>query len=229
MTNFADQLFQFGGMPVGGGMLPLLGGAGKVYFVDPANGSTGNDGLTHDHALKSVGAAYALTVDKSGDTIYLINDGNTSGSSRESTLPITWSNDNVHLWGLCEPTGISQRSRITPVSTDALTAAPVIDVTGNGNIFSNLQIAHFGADTNSIATQGVAVSGARNYFHNIHMVGIVNDNTGDEAAGVDLLLDGGEENRFVHCTIGVDTVVRSTTNASVELTTAAKRNVFEDC
>lgn len=233
MTTFGDGVFQYGGMPVGGGMLPLMGGGNgigaKVYFVDPANGSTGNDGLSPDAALASVGAAYAKTIDKSGDTIYFLNDGNTSGSSREATLPITWSKDNVHLVGLCAPAVVSQRARITPVTTAALTAVPVIDVTGNGNIFANLQIAHFGADTNSIATQGVAVSGARNYFHNVHMVGIVNDHTGDEAAGVDLLIDGGEENVFNHCAIGVDTVVRSVANASVEFTTAAKRNLFEDC
>lgn len=229
MTTFGDMLFQLGGMPVGSGMLPLMGGPGKVYFVDPANGSASNDGLSPDSALITVGAAYAKCVDKSGDTIYFLNDGNTTGSSREATIPLTWSKDNVHLVGLCAPVGISQRSRITPVSTAALTAAPVIDVTGNGNVFANLQIAHFGADTDSIGTQGVAVSGSRNYFHNVHIVGIVNAHTGDEATGVDLLIDGGQENLFVHCTIGVDTVARSTTNASVELTTAATRNVFEDC
>jgi hypothetical protein len=233
MTTYGDGLFQYGGMPVGGGMLPLMGGGNgngaKVYFVDPANGSAGNDGLSPDSALVTVGAAYAKCVDKSGDTIYFLNDGNTTGSSREATIPLTWSKDNVHLVGLCAPTFISQRSRITPVSTAALTAAPVIDVTGNGNIFANLQIAHFGADTDSIGTQGVAVSGDRNYFHNVHIVGIVNDHTGDEATGVDLLIDGGSENLFKHCTIGVDTVVRTAANASIELTTQATRNVFEDC
>lgn len=233
MTTFGDGVFQYGGMPVGAGMLPLMGGGNgigaKVYFVDPANGSTGNDGLSPDAALVSIGAAYAKTIDKSGDTIYFLNDGNTSGSSREATLPITWSKDNVHLVGLCAPVGMSQRSRITPVSTAALTAVPVIDVTGNGNIFANLQIAHFGADTDGIATQGVAVSGARNYFHNVHIVGIVNNNSGDEAAAVDLLIDGGQENLFKHCTIGIDTVARSVANASIELTTQAARNVFEDC
>ena len=229
MTTYGDGLFQYGGMPVGGGMLPLMGGDAKVFFVDPANGNDGNTGLSPEQALDTVGAAYAKTIDKSGDTIYFLNDGNTTGSSREATIPITWAKDNVHLVGLCAPVGISQRSRITPVSTAALTAAPVIDVTGNGNVFANLQIAHFGADTNGIATQGMAVSGSRNYFHNVHIVGIVNDHTGDEAAGVDLLLNGGSENLFKHCSIGVGTVVRSVANASIQLTTAASQNIFEDC
>ena len=229
MTTFDDGLYQYGGMPVGGGMLPLMGGSGKVFFVDPANGSDGNSGLSPEQALDTVGAAYAKCIDKSGDTIYLLNDGNSSGSSREATIPLTWAHDNVHLVGLCAPVGMSQRSRITPVSTAALTAAPVIDVTGNGNIFANLQIAHYGANTDAIATQGVAVSGSQNYFHNVHVVGIVNAHTGDEAAAVDLLIDGGAENLFKHCTIGVDTIARTAANASVELTTSAARNVFEDC
>lgn len=230
MSTVSDGLFQYGGMPVGGSMLlPLMGGSGKVYFVDAANGSDGNSGLARDQALATVGAAYAKCVDKSGDTIYFLNDGNTTGSSREATIPLTWSKDNVHLVGLCAPTFISQRARITPVSTAALTAAPVIDVTGSGNVFANIQIAHFGADTDSIGTQGLAVSGSRNYFYNVHIVGIVNAHTGDEATGVDLLIDGGAENLFERCTIGIDTVARSTTNASVELTTQATRNVFESC
>lgn len=229
MTTYADGVFQYGGMPVGGSMLlPLMGREGKAIWVDPANGDDENTGRKPTDALDTVGAAYALTTNKAGDVIYFLNDGNTSGSSREASL-ITWSNDNTHLVGLCAYVGISQRSRITPVSTAALTAAPVIDVTGNGNIFSNVQIAHFGANTNGIGTQGVAVSGERNVFDNVHMVGIVNDHTGDEATGVDLLIDGGSENLFRHCTIGIDTVARSTTNASLELTTGAARNVFENC
>lgn len=230
MTTFGDMVFYLGGIPVAGGMaLPLMGGSGVAYFVDPANGSTSNDGLTPQTALASVGAAYAKCVDKSGDTIYFLNDGNTTGSSREATIPLVWAKDNVHLVGWCAPTFISQRSRITPVATAALLEAPVLDVTGHGNIFANVQIAHFGADTDSKGTQGVAVSGSRNYFYNVHIVGIVNDHGGDETDSVDLLIDGGSENLFKNCTIGIDTVKRSTTNASVELTTAAARNVFDGC
>lgn len=229
MTTFGDMVYQVGGMPLGSGILPLMGGSGKIYWVDPANGSDGNDGLSPETALDTVGAAYAKTVDKAGDTIYLLNDGNTSGTSRESTIPLVWSNDNTHLIGLCSPVLMSPRARITPVSTAALTANPVISVTGSGNIFANLQIAHFGADTDSIAARGVDVTGDRNYFYNCHIVGIPNAHTGDEANACDLKINGGGENLFKHCTFGVDTVARSTTNACVELVGAAERNVFEDC
>ena len=77
----------------------IMGGGGKSCFVDPANGATGNSGLKQNEALASVGAAYALTTDKQGDVIYYLNDGNTTGSSREATIPLVWSNDNTHLVG----------------------------------------------------------------------------------------------------------------------------------
>jgi hypothetical protein len=228
MTTFGDQVKQFGGVPVGGGMLPLMGRDAKAFFVDPAVGNDSNSGLTPAQALDTVSAAYAKTVDKRGDVIYLMNDGTTGGTSREDTL-ITWSNNNTHLVGLCAPVGISQRSRIVPNSSKVLTAAAMIRVTGSGNSFRNVQIANFGADTDGIAARGVDVTGHRNYFYNCHIVGVGGSNVGDEANAVDLLISAGEENVFERCTIGADTVTRSTTNACVELVSAATRNMFIDC
>ena len=129
MTHFPHGVSSFGMPVMGGGMLPLMGGRiaatgdAKVYFVDPANGSDGNTGLSPDKALDTVSAAFALTVDLSGDTIYLLNDGNTSGTSREDST-ITWSKDNVHLVGLCAPTMISQRARISPSSGNTTVVSP---------------------------------------------------------------------------------------------------------
>lgn len=230
MTTFGDQLYQFGGVPVGGALgMNVMGGGAKAFFVDPANGAVGNSGLKPSEALASVGAAYALTVDKRGDVIYLLNDGNTTGSSREATIPLVWSKDNTHLVGCCAPTVDSQRARITPVSTAALLAQPVISVTGHGNSFSNLQIAHFGADTDSIAARGVDVTGNSNYFYNCHIVGIPNAHTGDEANACDLKISAGKDNTFERCYFGVNTVTRSTTNANVELVSGAGRVRFKEC
>ena len=229
MTTFGDQVFQFGGSPIGGALsMGLMGGNAKGLFVDPANGTSGAGGLKQNDALNSVGAAYALTTDKQGDVIYYLNDGNTTGSSREATIPLAWSNDNTHLVGCCAPVPVSQRCRITPVSGAALTANPVLSVSGHGNSFHNLQIAHWGANTDAIASRGVDVTGNRNYFYNCHIVGIPAANAGDEATACDLKVTG-EENMFERCYFGVNTVTRSTTNACVELTSAATRVHFKDC
>ena len=73
-TNFPHGITSFG-MPVfgGGGLtLPLMGGKGKVFYVDPSYGSDGSTGLSANLAMDSVSAAYAKTVDKRGDIIYLM-------------------------------------------------------------------------------------------------------------------------------------------------------------
>ena len=234
LTNFPNGITSYGVPVMGGsGTLPLLGGSGKTYFVDPANGSDDNEGDTPTTALDTVGAAYAKCVDKQGDVVYLLNDGNTSGSSREATLPITWSKDNTHLVGLCAPTMVSQRSRITPVSGAALTANAVINLTGNGCIFSNVAIQHWG-DTNSIASRGLDVGGDRNYLNNVMVVGIGHANAGDEANAVDLTVSG-SENTFENCVIGVDSVARggNVANCCIRLGAGgneeATRNVFKGC
>ncbi len=229
ITHYPQGVSSFGS-PVGG-MLPVMGGTiaatgdAKHYFVDPANGSDGNTGFSPDKALKTVSYAYSLTVDKSGDTIHLLNDGNTSGSSVESAT-ITWSNDNVHLVGHCAPTMLSQRARI--VWQGAPVVTPLINVTGNGNSFTNVSIIEE-TTASSTASVGVRVSGARNYFYNVAIMSMVNTNTGDEADSSVVLLSGGSENTFEHCYIGVDTSARSDANASVECENSATRNIFRDC
>ena len=230
MTTFGDQVFQFGGIPVvGSGMLPIMGSSGRVFFVDPANGSDSNSGLTPKSALDTVTAAYNKCTANKGDTVYLLGDGNTSGTARESSLPLTWAKDNTHLVGLGAPCMLSQRTRITPLSGAALTENAVIKVTADACVFSNLAIGHWGS-TDAKGTQGLEVAGQRNYFHNLHVVGIGHDNAGDETDSADLLISaGGNENLFERCTFGVDTVLRSTTNASIEVTGAAERNAFIDC
>jgi len=228
MTTFGDMVFQFGGAPLGDGMLPLLGSKASVFFVDPANGNDSQDGTKPDLALDTVTAAYNKTTDKYGDVIYLMNDGNTTGSARE-TASITWANDNTHLVGLCAPVGISQRARIVPTSgnTDLDAFTPMMTVSGHGNIFKNFHIGAWGSEDGK-AARGVDVTGNRNYFDNVHIVGITHANVGDEAAACDLKITG-SENFFDKCTIGVDTVARSAANASVDFQSQATRNVFRGC
>lgn len=234
VSNFPHGIASFG-MPVfgsGGLTLPLMGGAGKAkaFFVDPANGSDGNDGLTPQRALDSVSKAYSLTTDKQGDVIYLLNDGNTSGTSREDAT-ITWSNDNTHLVGLCAPTMISQRARISPPTTQSTIVTPQLTVSGHGNVFANVSFFE-GTDENSQASECVRVTGNRNYFWNVAMMNLgeaSNAHAGDEANSCHLKISGGEENTFERCYIGLDTAARSTTNANVELVSAATRNIFRDC
>lgn len=67
MTTFGDRLFHQGGVPVGS----IGHSDGNVYWVDPGNGSDGNDGLgpESDRALASMTQAVSLCTDDQGDTI----------------------------------------------------------------------------------------------------------------------------------------------------------------
>lgn len=237
MTPFPHGISSFGIPAVGGGMtIPPLGGkpAGskqaQVFWVDPANGSDGNTGLSPDKAFDTVAYAYSQTVDKRGDVIYLLNDGNTSGTSRENST-LTWSNDNTHLVGLCAPTMISQRARISPATTQTTIVTPQLTVSGNGNIFANISLFE-GTSQDSTASTCVSVTGARNYFYNVAMMNMgdaTNGHSGDEAGSEHLLLDGASENLFERCYIGLDTAVRTAANANIRCDNAASRNIFVDC
>ena len=236
LTAFPHGISSFGS-PMGG-ILPVMGGRiaatgdAKVFFVDPANGSDGNLGESPDRALDTVTAAYNKTVDKRGDVIYLLNDGNTSGSARESG-GITWSNDNTHLVGLCAP-AINQRSRITPTSgsTDVDAFTPFLTVSGNGNIFMNISLVQ-GNSEDGKASVGISCTGLRNYFSDVSVLTGQHANQGDEVSyNVQIT---GEENVFEKCYIGTDTIARGNNAASANVrfgsgaTDQATRNIFRGC
>jgi hypothetical protein len=231
ITNFPFGVSSFGTPVIGGNFqLPLMGGSGKVYFVDPANGSDSNDGLSPTSALDTVSAAYAKTTDKAGDVVYLLNDGNTSGTARESAT-ITWAKDNTHLVGLCAPALISQRARISPPTSQTTIVTPQLTVSGDGCVFANLSFFE-GTSEDSVASECIRVTGSRNVFSNVAMMNMgdaTNGHSGDEAASCNLKISGGGENLFVNCYIGLDTAARSTTNANVELLSGTTRNIFRDC
>lgn len=236
LSHFPHGISSFGS-PMGG-ILPLMGGRvastgdAKVYFVDPANGSDGNTGFSPDKALDTITAAYNKTVDKAGDVVYLLNDGNTSGSARE-TAGIVWSNDNTHLVGLCAPS-INQRSRITPASntTDVDAFTPFLTVSGNGNIFMNVSLVQ-GNSEDGVASVGISCTGLRNYFSDVSVLTGQHANQGDEVSySVQIT---GEENVFDRCYIGTDTISRGNNAASANVrfgsgaTDQAARNIFRDC
>lgn len=230
-TNFPNGISSFGVPIMGGSMtVPVMGKGAKAFFVDPANGSDSNRGDDPERPLDTVSQALSQTVDKRGDVIYLMNDGNTSGTSREDST-ITWSNDNTHLIGWCAPTVLSQRARISPTTTNTSIVTPQLTVSGHGNIFMNISLFE-GTSEDSTASECVRVTGNRNYFRNVAMMNMgdaTNGHSGDEANSCHLKISGGEENTFDGCYIGLDTAARSTTNANVELVSSATRNVFRDC
>lgn len=220
MPHFHDMVYQFGGAPVG---YPGIPPGGTWYWVDPANGSSGNTGLTPDKALAKVSQAYAKCVTNKNDVVALIGDatGNTESAA------ITWSKSYTHLVGFCAPTMVGQRARMFVAAGD-LGISPFITVSGSGCIFKNIY-AFQGVD-DAHALINFSVSGSRNYFENVHFAG-----GGHASNAIDgcasLQINGGSENTFVNCTVGVDTTGAATGVAalSVAATGGAARNIFRNC
>jgi hypothetical protein len=225
MTTFQDMLFQLGGYPA----LPVLPIApgGTWFWVDPANGSDSNDGLTPtaDNAghgpMATVGAAYAKTTADHHDVVALI--GGDTGSN-ESTA-ITWSNDYTHLIGFCSPVREGQRARVQANTTGL---SPFLTISAKGCVFANVRLWQGQNDANSLIL--CSVTGSRNCFWNVDFAG-----GGHTAQAIDggcsLYISGGSENLFERCTIGIDTVAGGTGFAGLVFaaTGGAARNVWRDC
>jgi hypothetical protein len=200
---------------------------GTHYWVDGVLGGDGNSCLSPKAALKTLSAAYAKTVTGKNDCIHIIGDGASTGTTRLAAT-LTWAKDAVHLVGHCSGSPISQRARIAPTST-AVQFTPLMTVSGNGCLFQN--VAWFSGFTAGVdAANGcLNVTGSRNVFSNCHIAGGGTTAAANHASMYSLQISGGQENFFNHCTIGLDTVVRSAANAEIVFASAAARNIFEDC
>lgn len=226
-TNFPNGITSFGVPIFGSGGLVAMSG-GKVFFVDPTSG-IGSDGYegTADRPYASIDKAYEQAVSGRGDFILLKGGPDSSGSTGQTnrlSATLTWAKHNTHLLGVTAPTMIGQRARITGPAAGG-TFSPMINVTGSGCIFDNFSL----FDDYTVDPVCLQVTGQRNYFGNVQIGGMGAATGGDDAAAASLKLDGGDENTFENCYIGLDTVARSTTNAEIELVGGATRNIFRRC
>ena len=231
MTTYGDQVFQFGGVPVGSGMLPVMGKGAKAFFIHGSLGADGNNGLSPSAPLKTLTTAYGLMEDGRGDVAYILNDGGTGATVRDAAL--VWAKDNCHIIGLGAP-AINQRVRISNPSTATVIAtySPYLTLSASGCVISNVSWFQ-GITTDGSASVGMKVTGSRNYISNVSLITGASANQGDEAATYQLQV-AGSENVFEKCYIGQDTASRSNVaSANVRFGTGASdqatRNIFRDC
>lgn len=113
LTNFPNGVSSFG--------QPVLPGSfgvpftGDVWFVDPVNGSDGNNGQSPTRAFATLYKAHAAATSGNNDVVYLIGNGAASGTARLSlanaqtvdstvtTGTLVWSKSAVHLIGIAAP------------------------------------------------------------------------------------------------------------------------------
>lgn len=193
----------------------------NVYIVDPANGSDNNTGTSFQAPLASIETAYGYCTANQHDVVLYL-----AGSSGFNlTAALTWSKSYTHLIGWCAPTMTAQRARIFQTST--LTgASPLLTISASGCIFKDFYIFQGVDDATSLIN--VSVTGGRNYFENVHFAGGGHATQAIDG-GASLKLDGAEENTFVKCTIGVDTIDAATGMMGILFDGEAHRNVFKDC
>ncbi len=195
---------------------------GNVIYVDPTAGSdTANSGESQNDALATVFAAEEKTVSGQHDVVIIAPTGGTGRTAE--TAQIVWDKRFTHLIGSAAPTAMSTRAGM---SFSSAVATPSFTVSNNGCIIKNITIAQFNDVESNVL---VALTGSRNYFEGVHFAGIGNELTGNDAAARCLELEGAEENRFVDCTFGLDTVTRTAANATVSQGGVCARNEYIGC
>ncbi len=220
MTTFGDQVFQFGGSPVG------FSGYTKVIHCKPGTGSDGNNGLTPITAVKTLTKAHnLLTADRNEAVFMYAEDNSASGTTDSQSATLTWSKDGTHLIGINSDTFMGMRSRIAQLST-ATGVSPLVDITASNCSWHNIHVLQGVADATSLIA--VQITGERNLFSNCHFAGMGND-LQDATGGRSLKLNGAAETLFKNCVIGLDTISRGTTEAEMEFVSAVTRVKFEDC
>lgn len=205
---------------------------GNIYYLDPLNGSNSSTGLYPSQAVKSLAAGYALLREGKNDVLVLIGNGLTTATARLSS-GFTWAKNAAHLVGVCPPIVVGKRARIAPTA-GATAFANFYTVSSSGCYFSNIEWFH-GFTAGTTAQICLTVSGGRNLFQDCDIQGMGDTDaaSAQNSASRSLLIKNTGENTFRRCTIGLDTVLRTTTNSSVEFlgsgTNALPRNSFIDC
>ena len=207
-----------------------FGTTGNIYYCDAVNGNDNSGNGSLQAPVASLAAGYALLVAGHNDVLVIIGNGASSGSQR--IVSFTWAKSAAHLVGICAPSALSQRARIANATTSGLTmTTPFFTVSGSGCLFQNISLFHgAGAGQTGIAADILlTLSGSRCVFVNCDLEGMGDSTSATDAGSRDILISGGGEHLFQHCNIGLDTVIRTNANASVELKSGTARNIFENC
>lgn len=212
---------------LGSGIQPQVG---NVWYVDGVAGLDTNSGSAYNDAFASLYAAHNAAQNNNYDVIIIASSGVGTGSGTNESSAVaggawTFSKNLITVIGSAAPSGISPRERILwDTALQSTTTVPLLTISGSGNSFVNFMFGTF-VDNNVL----VKVTGSRNYFAGVHFAGIGDATAGADTDAKSLWISGGQENYFSGCTIGLDTVARSTTNTEIQLDAQATRNRFEGC
>ncbi len=199
-----------------------LPSVGNIWYVDPGAGNDStNPGTSRNDAFATVAKALSVaTADQ--DDVILITPSSSTGRTSE-TAAIVWNKRRVHLIGSTSPLMSSPRAGM---SFGSAVVSPCFTVSTRSCIFKNITIAQFN-DVNVL----VYLTGSYNYWEGVHFAGIGNATTGDATAARCVVLKGSDENVFNACTFGLDSVMRTGANYTLEFAVSGNNsnNVFRGC
>ncbi len=200
---------------------------GNIFFVAPGTGDDIGGTGTVANPLKTLARALALATANQNDIVYLLAQSNTAASTTDyQSTTLTWNKDGVHLIGVNAGPMLGQRSRISN-NAAASALAPMFSLSANNCLISNIEFFQ-GTPASGTTSRCMDVSGQRNVIRNCQISGN-GDLTGvTDVSGSRSLKLSGSENTFDGCYIGLDTVLRATQTAEVEISAGA-RNTFIGC
>lgn len=181
-------------------------GAGKSFFVDPANGDDNRNGKSPKLAKATLAAGYALLTAGQNDTLYLID----AGTGVALTAQFTWAKARTHLVGVSLNTGFKKLMTIANTAED--TGGQFI-ISANECSFSNVAFAHQGAAATTI---NVELTGDDLVFDDVQFRNMDNTATADEAGMLGVRLNGCNRATFRRCIFGGTHVER--TDGAADLT-----------
>lgn len=229
-TNFPHGVTSLGIPLLGSTIMPF--NSGTVWFLNAKFGTNDNSGKGGwNNALETM--VYLNTVSGDGLNDVVLLDGlKSSGGPTykyQEDAQITWSKDSIHTYG-CGSFGIADPLPEWSLnSTGRATAATTtLQVTGEGNTFTNLRLTGNGNDSGNLSA--LHDQGENTVYTNCQFM---KTNDLDQTAVADVLLDGGTTS-WRNCKFGASwyTIAAARQNALASGNSADGRmnmNFFEDC
>jgi hypothetical protein len=231
MSSVKDVLYHMGGVPVLAGI--PFGINSKAIFCAPYRAGSENGasdshrGDTPRRAVKTLSQALSLAVEERNDVVFMLTSGESAAeTSDDLSASLDWSKNQVHLIGVHGGTKYGQRARVQPLAA-ATGVTPLFNLTGSGCRVHGVHFFCGGDVTNLVAMQ---VTGNHNVVTDCHIAGGGSADLGGAANATSLKLDGGSENVFKNCVIGLDTIERDADfMGELWIDGGASRMWFEDC
>lgn len=166
---------------------------GKVFWVDPTNGSDLNDGLTKDSAFASIGTADAAVTSGDHDVVLL-----SANAAHAQTSMWTITKSRVHYVGLGLRSGIGMgaRSRVTMGDSTVAADIALMKNTGVGNTFAGIKFDS--SSTVAASLYGIAEGGEYAIYDSCEMY---KSTDLDETTAAEVL-NNGDSAQWLNCYIG---------------------------